>query len=42
MREDLRHLSAEIRTAIVERLCTELDLDEDDLRALLRQEARIE
>ena len=32
MREDLRQLSAEIRIAIVERLCTQLDLDEDDLR----------
>src|SRR5213080_248275 len=38
MRENLRQLSSEIRAAIVKRLCTELDLDEGDLRAPVRQE----
>jgi hypothetical protein len=42
MRDDLRNLGAEIRTGIIERLCADLDLDEDDLRALLREQIQSE
>src|SRR5439155_22061787 len=42
MRDDLRALGAEIRAGIIERLCSDLDLDEDDLRALLREEFQSE
>src|SRR5436309_6503847 len=38
MHDAIRQLSAEVRAAIVERLCSELDLDEEDLRALIRQD----
>jgi hypothetical protein len=38
MNDDIRKVGAEIRAGIIERLCVDLDLDEDDLRALLREE----
>jgi ribosomal protein L19E len=38
MREDIQRLTAEMRAAIAEKLCVDLDLDEEDLRALLRDE----
>lgn len=38
MREELLKLSVQIRHAVAQRLCTDLALDEDDLRSILRRE----